>query len=243
MEKEVKIINSKHLGKETSVASYGRYGLAILLFPATTDKYTEAEENGLIDKLARPIEKGKCKIFTVESVNFESWLDKNKSDKEKSDRLYEYNSYILEEVMPYVFGECGGPVPVITAGAGIGAYHAANTYFRRPDVFYGTIALSGTYNIEHFSNGYFDENCYFNSPVHYLPNLRDNYWLSFLMSRHHVYMLSGSGDGEFPENTAHISSILSEKGVPHYTDFWGKEWGHNWETWNEMFLHLLESKL
>jgi len=78
MEKEVKIINSKHLGKETSVASYGRYGLAILLFPATTDKFTEAEENGLIDKLARPIEKGKCKIFTVESVNFESWLDKNK---------------------------------------------------------------------------------------------------------------------------------------------------------------------
>jgi esterase/lipase superfamily enzyme len=243
MKKELKTIVSKHLGKETTVASYGKYGLAILLFPSTSDDYCEAEEQGLIDKLSRAIDKGKCKIFTVESVNFESWLNDDLSNKEKSDRLYEYNSYILEEVMPYVFGECGGPVPVITAGSGIGAFHAANTYFRRPDVFYGTIALSGSFNIEHFTDGYFDENCYYNSPIHYLPNLKDNYWLSFLMSRRHVYLLSGSGEGESPENTSHISSILSEKGIPHYTDIWDEKWGHNWTTWNEMFLHLLDTKL
>lgn len=234
---------SEVLKKEMNIAVYGHYGFALLLFPATSDDYLEYENKGLIESIKPFIEKGKCTVFSIEGVNFESWLNNEHSLEEKSQRHYEYNQFIIEEVLPFVFGSCGGPVPVITCGAGLGAFHAANHYFRRPDIFYGMVAMSGTYNIMHFTGGYFDENCYFNSPVHYLPNLHDEYWLSFLRNKHHVYMLTGTGENEHPSNLDNIVSILNMKEIPHHHDYWGNEWGHNWDTWKAMLNHVLETSL
>jgi esterase/lipase superfamily enzyme len=225
------------------IAVYGHYGFALLMFPAQTDDFLENENNGLVASISKFVSKGKCTIFSVGGVNFESWLSPDLSGEEKSKRLFEYNHFIVEEIIPYIFGQCGGPVPIITCGAAIGAFHAANNYFRRPDIFYGSIAMSGTYNIEHFTKGYFDENCYFNSPVHYLPNLNDSYWLSFLKSKHHVYLMTGNGENEHPYNSAHLGDILSYKEIPHVVDYWGAEWGHNWDTWNAMLPFILETKL
>ena len=236
-------LNSEVLKKEMNIAVYGHYGFALLLFPATSDDYLEYENNGLIETIKQFIEKGKCTVFSIAGANFESWLNGELSPEEKSQRHYEYNQFIIEEVLPFVFGTCGGPVPVITCGAGIGAFHAANHYFRRPDIFYGMIAMSGTYNIMHFTGGYFDENCYFNSPVHYLPNLHDEYWLSFLRNKHHVYMMTGTGENEHPANLDNIVSILNMKEIPHHHDYWGNEWGHNWVTWKAMLNHILETSL
>jgi esterase/lipase superfamily enzyme len=233
---------SSNLGKEINLYVYGHYGFGILLFPAMTDDPAEYEEESLIEALSPYIEKGKCKVFSICSVNEESWLNKDKTPEEKSQRHLEYNNFIIEEAVPFIFGECGGPVPIITCGAGLGAYHAANTYFRRPDIFQGTIAASGVYNIEQLTGGYFDSNCYFNSPIHYLPNLNDNYWLSFLKSKHHIYIMSGKGKGETPHNAIQLGEILAMKGIPHHVDIWGEEWGHNWDSWKAMISHVIETK-
>lgn len=233
---------STNLGQDMEILTYGIYGLAILLFPSTTDDPEENEKNGLIDALAPMIDRGKCKVFCVPSVNFQSWLSDDISPEEKSLRHLQYNNYLVEEVVPFIFGDCGCPVPIITCGAALGAFHAANSFFRRPDVFYGMVATSGTYNIEHFTKGYFDNNCYFNSPIHYLPNLNDNYWLSFLLSKHHIYIVSGTGEGEHPHNALHLGGILSSKGIPHQVDIWGPEWGHNFNTWNSVIPQFIERK-
>ena len=199
MEKIVKEINSQILNKKMNMAIYGHYGFAMLLFPSTTDSYLENEENGMIAAINHFIEKGKLTVFSIDSVNYESWLNNEITSEEKSKRHFEYNLHIIQEVLPMIFGICGGPIPILTAGAAIGGYHAANHYFRRPDIFYGVISISATYNIEDFCNGFFDDNCYFNSPIHYLPNLTDEYWLSFLRNKHHIYLLTGTGKGEHPE--------------------------------------------
>ena len=233
---------SSNLSKEMELTVYGHFGFALLMFPVFTDNSSEYEENGTIDAISHIIQKGKCRVITLQSVNHESWLNEKISAKQRSKRHFEYNNYIIEEVIPFVFQLCGGPVPIITAGASLGAYHAANKYFRRPDIFYGVIAMSGTYNIDHLAKGYFDDNCYFNSPVHYLPNLNDSYWLSYLISKHHVHIVSGTGDGEYPDNSRHLSQVLNIKNIPHNVDLWGPEWGHNWKTWNTMLPHYLESK-
>lgn len=225
------------------ISVYGHYGIALLMFPATTDDHLEYEKNGIIEALTPFMQKGKIKIFSVGSCNEESWLNTKKAPQEKSMRQFQYNNYVVEELMPFIFNDCSGPIPIITCGAALGAYHAANTYFRRPDIFYGSIALSGTFNIEHLTHGYFDDNCYFNSPVHYLPNLNDNYWLSFLLSRHHLYIMSGSGDSEFPDNSRHLSNILSSKGITHETEIWSNEWHHDWRTWRAMLEFILENKI
>ena len=206
MHKETYSIWSNHLKKEMEIASYGHYGLAILLFPSLTDNYLENETNGLIDAFLPFVKKGKCKVFSIGGVMQESWLNPSISSEDKSNLHFDYNNFIVEEILPFIFNECNGPIPTLTCGAANGAYYAANNYFRRPDLFHGTIAMSGTYNIQHYSDGFYNDNCYFNSPVHYLPNLTDNYWLSFLMSKHHVYLMSGQNEGEFPENSINLQS-------------------------------------
>ncbi len=243
MNKSTTKISSEILKKDINLAVYGHYGFALLMFPATADDFLENEKNGFLDTLKPYIDKGKFTVFSVETLNNESWLNKELSPELKSKRHFEYNEFIVKELLPEIFGLCGGAVPVITCGAGLGAYHAANHYFRRPDIFYGVIAMGGTYNMYHFSQDYFDENCYFNSPVHYLPNLADEYWLSFLKNKHHVYLMTGEGENENPENLRDISRILDSKGIPHFADFWGKEWGHDYKTWNAMLQKIMETKL
>ncbi len=245
LRKEVIYWDSKKLDRQMELAMYGHYGISILLFPSTTDSYLENEENGLIQAIQPLIEGGRFKVFSIGSLNFESWLAKDKTNEEKSKTHNKYNQYVIEEVLPFIFGECGCEVPIITAGAAIGAYHAANTFFRRPDIFLGTVAMSGTFNIRHFSKDYFekDVNCYYNSPVHFLPELKDNYWLSFLKSKKHIYLLSGSGENEYPENSEHLSNILNEKQIQNKLEIWGPEWGHNFNTWKKMFSNVLANYL
>ena len=146
-------------------------------------------------------------------------------------------------MLPFILKDCGGAVPIVTCGASRGAFHAVNTYFRRPDIFLGTIAMSGSYNLENYSGGIHDDNCYYNSPVHYLPNLNDNYWMSFLLSRHHVYIVSGEGANENPDETRTLRDILNSKGIPNHTDTWSSKYDHNWESWKEMLNHFVGQRL
>ena len=53
-------------------------------------------------------------------------------------------------------------------GASLGAYHAANTLFKYPDVVKRCFALSGVYDMKRFMDGAYDDNFYFNNPVDYL---------------------------------------------------------------------------
>lgn len=243
MERQIFTWNSPNLNKDMEIAVYGQYGVALLLFPTNTDNYLENEENGLIESIAPQIEKGRCRVYSVGAVNFESWLNRDIPHSQRSERHFQYNNYIIEEVFPFIFDNCGSPVPVMTCGASIGGYHAANNYFRRPDLFFGLIAMSATFNIEHFSDGHFDENCYFNSPQHYLPLLNDPYWLSFLKSRKHVYILSGSGDGEYPVNSIIIEDILKQKEIPCVVDLWDARWNHDFTTWKAMLSQYVNTKL
>lgn len=243
MEKNIRKIISENLKKEMNLAVYGHYGFGILMFPTYNDSCLENEENGLYQIIKPSIEKGKCRIFSIDGIFSESWLSNDIDSEQKSRRHLEYNNFIVEEAVPFIYNECGGPVPIMTAGCSTGGFIAANTYFRRPDIFYGTIAMSATFNIEHYAKGYFDDNCYYNSPVHYLPHLTTDYWLTFLESRHHVYLLSGSGAGENPENTINLHNILDSKNIDHFQDIWGHDWGHNWNTWREMLGRIVNDIL
>ncbi len=102
--------------------------------------------------------------------------------------------------------------------------------------------MSGIYDLKSYSKGYFDEDCYFNSPVDYLPNLEDEYWLNMLHSKHHVHFLSGRGAYEDPTASVAIGRILAAKGIPHEIDLWGYEWSHDWPTWRAMLPYVLDTK-
>jgi esterase/lipase superfamily enzyme len=233
---------SPNLNKNMEICAYGHYGTAILMFPSAAADYLEYERFYLIDSIAPFIEAGKIKVYSINSINSESWLNDKMHGREKSIRHQQYNNYVVEEVVPFIFRDCDGQVPIITSGVSLGALHAANSLFRRPDVFDGTIAMSGIYDLKEYSKGYFDEDCYFNSPMDYLPNLTDQYWLNLLRSKHHIHILTGSGNYEDPNASIEFGRILDSKGIPFDLDIWGNDYTHDWPTWRAMLPHVIGSK-
>ncbi len=239
MHRELHGWHSPSLNKHMEVAVYGHYGFAVLLFPTAAADYLEYERFHLMGTIEHVVNSGKCKVFSINSINSEAWLNNDMYPPHKSLRHGQYNQYILEEVVPFIYNHCKGKVPIITSGASLGAYHAANTFFRKPDIFSGTIAMSGVYDLKAYSDGYYDDHCYFNSPVDYLPNANDETYLNQMQNNMGVIIATGQGDYEDPDASKRLSGILHSKGVPHSLEIWGHDMTHDWPTWRKMLPYFL----
>jgi len=233
---------SQNLNKDVEIVAYGDYGFALLMFPTAAADYLEYERFQLIDSIAPFIDSGKCKVYSINSINSESWLNNLMDPRHKSIRHGQFNEYVVNDVIPFIYNNCNGKVPVITTGASFGALHAANLLFKRPDLFDGTIAMSGTYDLKDYSRRYYDENVYFNSPVDYLPNLGDENILNQLRTNKAIHIVSGQGSYEDPDASRKLSEILHSKGITHNLDLWGLDMSHDWSTWRKMLPYFLESK-
>ncbi len=242
MRREISKWFSPHLNKEMEIVAYGDYGFALLLFPTAAADFLEYERFLLIDALKSYIENGKCKVYSINSINSESWLNDKMHPKDKADRHQQFNEYVVQEVVPFIYKDCNGKVDIITSGASLGALHSANTFFRRPDIFKGTIAMSGSYDLKDYSKGYFDQTCYFNSPVDYLPNLDDENILNEMRKSNHIHILTGQGNYENPKASEILSEILNAKSVPNDLEMWGHDVPHDWPTWRKMLPYVLEAK-
>ncbi|MBX7156487.1 MAG: alpha/beta hydrolase-fold protein [Candidatus Kapaibacterium sp.] len=230
---------SPRLNKKMEIVTYGDYGFALLLFPSAAADYLEYERFYLIESIKPFIEKGMIKVYSINSINSESWLNSNMRPKAKAIRHQQYNGYITEEVVPFIYNSCNSVVPIVTSGVSLGAFHAANSMLRRPDLFTGTIAMSGTYNLKWYTDGYWDENCYYNSPVHYLPGMNDSHWLPILQQRKDIYFMTGQGPYEHPQSSIEMGNLLGKKGIPNYIDVWSKDYSHDWPTWRDMLPNAL----
>jgi esterase/lipase superfamily enzyme len=242
MQREIRGWHSPALNKHMDVAVYGHYGFALLMFPTAAADFLEYERFGLIHALAPLIDAGRVKPFSINSINNESWLNDHLPPPYKAIRHQQFNQYVTEEVVPFIREQCSQETMIITTGASFGALHAANHLFRRPDLFDGTIAMSGSYDLKSYTNGYYDDNCYFNSPADYLPNLTDEWSLSRLRGKHHIHILSGQGDWERPERSVHLAQILTAKGIPHQLDLWGHDVPHEWPTWCKMLPFVIGTR-
>ena len=243
MRREIHQWISPRLHKNMEIAVYGHYGAALLLLPTAAADYLEYERFHLISSLEPYINSGKIKVFSINSINSEAWLNNNMMPKHKAIRHQQFNAYVEHEVVPFIKTHSSGDTPIYTAGASLGALHAANMCFRRPDLFSGTIAMSGVYDLTSYTKGYFDEDVYFNSPVHYLPNLSDDHALSHLRRMKHIHILTGSGAYEDPEGSKKLSGILHAKQIPHTVDVWGPDMRHDWPTWRAMLPYVVGSKI
>jgi esterase/lipase superfamily enzyme len=235
--------HSPSLNKYMEIVTYGHFGFPLLLFPTAAADYLEYERFYLIDAMKEHIEGGKVKVFSINSINRESWLNRNMHPKYMAIRQMQFNSYICEEVVPYIWNSCQSRLGIITAGASLGAFHSANQLFRRPDLFDGMIAMSGSFDIRNYYNGnYYDENIYFNNPVDYLPQLSDDYYLPMLRQKTHIHIVTGQGDYENPDASRRLSGILAAKGIPHELDLWGYDMRHDWPTWRDMIRYYIGAK-
>jgi len=242
MQKKLSGWHSPALNKEMPVVSYGSYGFALLLVPTAAADYLEYERFQLIDSLAPFINGGKMKVFSVNSVNNESWLNPGMAPQEQSARHVQWNRYIYNEVIPYIKTETSPETPVIISGASFGALHSMNLFLQRPDLINGVIAMSGVYDLTYYTNGYIDDNVYFNSPQHYMPNLTDHYILENIRRSSHIHILTGSGAYEDPHAGGEFAQILYNKNIRYNFENWGERYKHDWPTWRDMLPALLSAK-
>lgn len=234
MQRTLDMWYSPSLNEEMPIVVYGHAGPALLMFPSAAADYLEYERFYLIDSIKEQIEAGKVRCFSINSINSQSWLNDEIEPRQKAVRHQQFNNYITDEVVPYIKSATGEESPLIyTTGVSFGALHALNTLLRNPDLFAGTIALSGVYDLKSYSKGYFDEDVYFNSPADYVPNLNDENFLSKLREKN-ILIYTGSGDYEDPRETWRIAQILGEKGIPNWVDCWDNTYKHDWPTWREM---------
>ncbi len=242
MHRELTSWFSPALGKDMPIATYGNYGFALLLIPTAAADYLEYERFQLLNSIAPWIRAGKLKVYSIDSINRESWMNEFADPNFKSDRHQQWNKYVFDEVVPYIKNTSSPETPIYTCGASFGALHSMNLFLKRPDLINGVIAMSGVYNLMEYTKGHYDDNVYFNSPAHYLPNLSDHTILQQIRSSNHIHILSGSGNHEDPAASGQFAKQLYDKGIQYELDIWGQEWAHDWPTWRSMLPKYLNEK-
>src|SRR5450432_1837627 len=121
MQRELTSWYSPSLDREMPIVTYGYYGFALLLVPTAAADYLEYERFQLIDSLATFIDAGKIKVFSINSMNNESWMNNNMLGEHKAIRHNQFNQYVFNEVIPFIKNSTSWDTPIIISGASFGA--------------------------------------------------------------------------------------------------------------------------
>jgi esterase/lipase superfamily enzyme len=226
-----------------TVLAYGHWGRPVLVFPAEAGRAGDFESNGMLDAVADLVEDGRVKMYCVDSYDSQSWSNRGIPLEERARRHEAYESWIRDQVTPWIHEDCGGPLPVLTTGCSMGAYHAANFALRRADLFPQALCLSGSYDPGAWHGwGEQGEALYFQNPIAYLSGLGGDH-LDWLRGQVHLVLVVGQGMWEdttgAEASTRKLADLLAEKGIPHRLDVWGRDAAHDWPWWRRQIAHHL----
>lgn len=235
---------SPHLNRDMALKVYGHWGKPIIVFPCSRGRYFDYEGLGMIEAIAGFINAGKIKLFCVDSVDEASWYNYAVAPSDRNARHEAYDRYIVEEVIPFIRDHCQSrQVRAMANGCSMGAYHAVNFFLKHPDVFAGTIALSGLYRLDRpefqLSTADLSE-VYFNSPISYLSGMSDPWYLElYRQSKIIICVGQGAWEAEAIEDTRGLDYLFREKFVPAWIDFWGYDVNHDWPWWYKQMNYFL----
>jgi esterase/lipase superfamily enzyme len=234
---------SDAIGAHGSVVAYGHYGRPVLAFPAERGNAWEFEHHGMIGALDDLLSGGRLKLYCVESFDGASWSNTTIPLEARAQEHGRYESWILDQVVPWIHGDCGGPQEIATAGVSLGAYHAVNFALKRADLFPLALGLSGNYDPAGWDAwGERGEAAYFNNPLDFLAHMGGDH-LDWLRGRLSVLLVCGQGQWEDTtgalESSQQLAGLLARKGIPHELDLWGHDVPHDWPSWRAQLAHHL----
>jgi esterase/lipase superfamily enzyme len=236
MVREYKKDYSSSLDREMELLLFGHAGLPVVVFPTSGGRFFEFEDRGMIAALAPRLDAGLLQLFCLDSVDRESWYNQSISPRRRIVRHMQYEDYVLSEVAPLVRQKNPDP-RLVALGCSFGGYHAVNIALRHPDVFTGLLSLSGAFDLSSFLHGYYDQDCYYNLPTHYLPNLTDPWFLD--RYRRSNYVLATGWDDHCLVQNQILDGIMNAAGISHKLFIWDAENSHDWPTWQRMVQQYL----
>jgi len=211
--------------------TFGHSGHPVILFPTSQGSYYQNKDQGLIETAGWFLDNGKVKIYCPDSIDAASWYNKSVPPEERAWMHTLYDRLLLEEIVPRALQDTGHQ-QITVAGCSFGGYHAANFAFRHPPVTSNVFSMSGVFDIRSFTDGYYDDNIYFNNPVDFIPDATDPaLWkMGIVLGTAERDICRGQNEW--------MSRLLNAKNIKHWLDIRPNR-DHDWPVWKEMFPHYL----
>jgi esterase/lipase superfamily enzyme len=237
MDREYHKWYSDRLGREMEVLVFGHAGARVVVFPARFGRFYDYENWGLIESSRHRIDNGWLQFYCVDGIDGEALYSDRHHPRERIERHLRYQGYVIEEVLPLSRAKNANPA-LIAHGCSLGAYHAVNVALRHPHLFTKVVAFSGRYDLtapvgefRGLLDGYYDDDVYFNTPNHFVPNL-DNPWVLDPIKRMEIILAIGEQD-PFLDDNRRLSTRLWDKGAWNALHVWGGR-AHRPREWREM---------
>jgi len=220
---------SPALGRPIELVWHGHWGRPVLAFPTSLGSCYQLEEMGLIPALAGKIDSGEIQVCCVEAIDGEHWYNEGAQPEWKVRRYEQYVRYLEREVVPLTRIKAERD-DLVLFGASFGAYHAVNFAGRFPHLVSRVICFSGLYGIHRFLNGWWSDDCYFNCPSAYYPNLPSH---EVDRLRHIGFVIATGEHDHLVGENRWFADVLAGKGLNVYSEFWPGVFGHDWPFWCE----------
>ena len=241
MKKRLERVHSPQLDRGISLWSYGHWGPPLVVFPTAAGFAHEWESQSMVEALAPFLEAGRLKLYCPESNVAEAWTRRETEAAWRIQRHIAYERFVVETLVPKIREDCRTPdIPIGATGASLGGFYAANVALKFPETFRWALCMSGRYAMTHFTDGFSNQDVYFNNPLAYLPNLGGEQ-LDRVRRNTHLVLVCGQGAYEEGciEETQAMADLCQAKGIPHTRDIWGHDVSHNWTWWKRQAqLHI-----
>ena len=140
---------SPALDRDMELKVWGHAGRPVLFIPCQNGRFFDFENMGMAEVWRPWIDAGQVMVFAIDTIDQETWSDTWGDAGHRSWMHERWMSFIFDEIAPFIQdmarkrnGWDGNP-GIIAFGCSLGATHAVNLFFRRPDLFDGPLALSG----------------------------------------------------------------------------------------------------
>ncbi len=236
---------SHALHRDMECKVYGHAGKPVLFIPCQDGRFFDFENFKMIDVMAPWLDAGQIMVFSIDTIDKETWSNRHGDPRWRICRHEQWIKYITDEMVPFIRSMVNerngweGYPGIMSFGCSLGATHAANLYFRFPQLFDRTLALSGIYTADYGWGGYMDDLVYQNSPVHYLNNLPADHPYIGIYNANKGVICCGQGPWEVPDTTFAIQRMLRSKGVNFWVDIWGYDVSHDWPWWYKQVPYFL----
>lgn len=229
---------SQSLCRDMEYKVYGDGRRTVLVFPSQDGRFYDYENFEMIDVLAPWIDRGDLRVVCCDSIDQETWSDLGGNPRRRIEQHERWYHYIVDELLPTVRR---GDETFIVTGCSMGGFHAGNFFFRRPDIFDTVIALSGLYHASYFFGDYTDELVYSNSPLDFLRWMPSDHYYWDIYRQRRIICCVGQGNWEedLLQSTRRLDTLLRERGVPAWIDYWGYDVAHDWPWWRRQLPYFM----
>lgn len=230
MRRDYRKWRSLALGRDMELLVFGDRGTPVVVFPTSMGRFFQWEDFGMVGHLQRRIDEGLLQLWCVDSIDGESFYNKQIGGLDRARRHLAYDRYLADEVVPAIRRE-NTDERLELLGASFGAFHAVNLATRHPGIAKRVVGLSGAFDAARWLEQSHEHDAYFANPFAFLPNLSDAAQLAALRETEFV-IVTGVDDPNVPESRQ-IVAVLQEKGVNAALHLWNG-WAHDWPYWKEM---------